>query len=933
LSGTHSLQVIGNTAASTTNGVIRATNTGNGTAIYGRADGTGYGVIGSAASGVGVRGGTTNNVGVFGIATTGIGGQFLTGGNYAISGLTNYSSTNTMEYVATFYRSSSGTVANGMGAGLRFSLEDSLDTNIEAGTHGFRWTNVGNRDTRWELNTINANTTNRRIMIDHDGELTLDGYTTNNFIGTGWGRLAVTAGGLIVVDTTSGGGGTMDDWTIAGDAGTPQVVSDAETATIAGGYGINTSAAATRTVTVTADTAQLATVSALADTAAAIRGSLNTHLVYVSTVGDDANSGLSISEAKLTISAAITVASGLISGGASGVKVHVLDGATYTENIVVPPNVVVWAPGATLVGTVAVASRGEATFDQIYATANNQNLVSMDAAGTGPGIITANIIDGRGLSGTLTGVKGVRNTGGGGKNLFAHIGLLYVGEDGVGVGDVSSGNAGHIHLFCKDLYLAGNNAIGVLGSAQGAGSTNIVGWIDHILEISTPTATTGIKMDAPGAILKIIASEIIADTAYSISSGDLHIVVPRISGERVGTPAFESSNQKSYLNLLRLNLAADLPTRLLGADSDGDVGETTIGAGLQIVAGELSADTAQLATQYDLTILDHGALTGLTDDDHTQYALLAGRATGQVLTGGTASGDDLTLRSTTDATKGDIIIADQGGNVTVGGGATATELRFLEPSGSGSNYTAFKAQAQAGNVTYTLPAADGANGDALKTNGSGVLSWGDVVHNTLTTDSLANDTLLVDFASVQNHIYQVDMTSAESTVEIIISNPVEAGVYTFDFSDVTGTQTIIWPSNVKDLNRIALGTVTYSGPFMKTMYYDGTDYITPPDFEPAVNFDRDSITSTTLTIDLEYNYQGIHEIDMTSATSLTLTISNPSQTGVYTFHFFGVSGTDNVTWPANFYDMNNTALGTDALTVGTAYTCYYNPHRSNYYCK
>ena len=35
-------------------------------------------------------------------------------------------------------------------------------------------------------------------------------------------------------------------------------------------------------------------------------------------------------------------------------------------------------------------------------------------------------------------------------------------------------------------------------------------------------------------------------------------------------------------------------------------------------------------------VTDHGALTGLTpDDDHAQYALLAGRAGGQTLYGGT----------------------------------------------------------------------------------------------------------------------------------------------------------------------------------------------------------------------------------------------------------------------------------------------------------
>ena len=65
------------------------------------------------------------------------------------------------------------------------------------------------------------------------------------------------------------------------------------------------------------------------------------------------------------------------------------------------------------------------------------------------------------------------------------------------------------------------------------------------------------------------------------------------------------------------------------------------------------------------------------------------------------------------------------GNTILGGGVTAAELRFLEPSGSGSNYTAFKAQAQAGNVTYTLPAVDAAaSGYGLLSDAAGALSWG-----------------------------------------------------------------------------------------------------------------------------------------------------------------------------------------------------------------
>ncbi|MBK6622898.1 MAG: hypothetical protein IPG32_19305 [Saprospirales bacterium] len=86
---------------------------------------------------------------------------------------------------------------------------------------------------------------------------------------------------------------------------------------------------------------------------------------------------------------------------------------------------------------------------------------------------------------------------------------------------------------------------------------------------------------------------------------------------------------------------------------------------------------------------------------------------------------------------------------------------------------------------------------------------------------------------------------------------------------------------------------------------------------------------------------------METCTSTTLTVNNPwsatdidatyptfeGETGVYSFHFLGISGTDNITWPADFLDMNGTALGTDALTTGTMYTCYRNPVSAKYYCK
>ena len=67
------------------------------------------------------------------------------------------------------------------------------------------------------------------------------------------------------------------------------------------------------------------------------------------------------------------------------------------------------------------------------------------------------------------------------------------------------------------------------------------------------------------------------------------------------------------------------------------------------------------------------------------------------------------------------------GFVSLGGAATQDgELRFLEDTDAGSNYIALKGQAVSSNVTFLLPAADGSNGQALTTNGSGTLSFATV---------------------------------------------------------------------------------------------------------------------------------------------------------------------------------------------------------------
>jgi len=81
-----------------------------------------------------------------------------------------------------------------------------------------------------------------------------------------------------------------------------------------------------------------------------------------------------------------------------------------------------------------------------------------------------------------------------------------------------------------------------------------------------------------------------------------------------------------------------------------------------------------------------------------------------------------------------LLEVNDGGFVAIANGATGPgQLRLYEDTDNGTNYTALQVGTQSGDITYTLPTADGSNGNALLTNGSGTLSWG------AAGASLAND--------------------------------------------------------------------------------------------------------------------------------------------------------------------------------------------------
>jgi len=207
---------------------------------------------------------------------------------------------------------------------------------------------------------------------------------------------------------------------------------------------------------------------------------------------------------------------------------------------------------------------------------------------------------------------------------------LRSGTTAPGGGD---GNDGDFYIRTTTNYLYGPKASGTWPAG-----VSIVG----------PTGDTG----ATGST---------GDTGATGSSG----VIWR-SGSGVPADAL-GANGDFYLDTatsdvyLKASGAYSLNTNIKGATgatgATGDAGTNGLGVPAGGATGQVLSkiDAIDNNTEWSTPNAAHSGLSGLTTgDDHTHYALLAGRAGGQIVKGGTASGDDLTLQSTNHATKGTI---------------------------------------------------------------------------------------------------------------------------------------------------------------------------------------------------------------------------------------------------------------------------------------
>ena len=217
---------------------------------------------------------------------------------------------------------------------------------------------------------------------------------------------------------------------------------------------------------------------------------------------------------------------------------------------------------------------------------------------------------------------------------------------------------------------------------------------------------------------------------------------------------------------------------------------------------------------------------------------------------------------------------------------SANELRFYE----GSNFVGFEAPALSGDQIWVLPNADGSSGQALKTDGSGNLSWGTAGDNafaniavsgqtTVSADSTSDTLTLVAGTGIT-------LATNASSDEITITNS-STGGNSFGNIAVSGQTTVAADSATDTLTLVGsdgISITTTAG--SDTVTIAGTSSVNP--------FSTDLFTTAN-----------------SSTTAFTLSVAPPSEDNLIVF-------VEGVYQNKNSYSVSGTTLTLDSAPLSGA---------------
>ena len=301
-----------------------------------------------------------------------------------------------------------------------------------------------------------------------------------------------------------------------------------------------------------------------------------------------------------------------------------------------------------------------------------------------------------------------------------------------GISDTLAATGDIITPGTKDLIvtrsLQVNQGATVSGNLQVGYSAQAISAGDAIF-----SGDVGIGLTNPGAALEVTGS-------VNLSKGaDRTIQIPQQAADTVGDDLYIHAGQGGtggFGTLAGGHLYLDGGTAT-GAQAGyvliGTVTGSGVGIGVTTPSAvlDINGDIKSLGISNTGTITNTGGIVNLNVSSNFATNINTGTSTGAITVGGgsntvavNSSNWDV---STAGAISGVTGFTQSSGNLVLGGAAAASELRILEPSASGTNYTAFKVAAQTDSLTYTLPTTYGTNGFFLQTNGSGTLTWASAI--------------------------------------------------------------------------------------------------------------------------------------------------------------------------------------------------------------
>ena len=232
------------------------------------------------------------------------------------------------------------------------------------------------------------------------------------------------------------------------------------------------------------------------------------------------------------------------------------------------------------------------------------------------------------------------------------------------------------------------------------------------------------------------------------------------------------------------------------------------------------------------------------------------------------------------------------GNSTTTGGT----IKFNEGTNNGSNFVALKAaDTLAGNTTYTLPSAYGTNGQFLKTDASGILSW-DTVNQFI---DLAGDTGTDRYSTAETLTFTggQSITTEVQNNEIIVSvtaqsidtgQLTDAGVTNAKIANpqvLLGAQTLTLgaaaTTDISGLTSLTVDNITINGNTVQTDNANGDltlspngtgTVVVPSGYELRAGFTADSLVNKQY---VDAIAEGLHvHASVMAATTQTLALES-----------------------------------------------------------